>query len=82
MMWQTSKQKCVHSHLILHTYGDLLSKSVQYQGQGETAEMAEMAEMVEMLSESICHIVQSHPHAHMYLLKPHLTVSTVNNYIG
>jgi hypothetical protein len=45
-------------------------------GQGE---MAEMAEMVEMFSESICHVVRSHPRAHMCLLKPHLMVSTVNS---
>ena len=30
-MRQTSKQKSVHFHLILHTFGDLLSKCVQYQ---------------------------------------------------
>ena len=41
--------------------------------------MAEMAETVEMLRESICHIVQSHSHAHVYLLKPHITDSTANN---
>ena len=45
----------------------------------EMVETAEMADMVEMFSESIGHIVRSHPHAHMYLLKPHLMVSTVNN---
>ena len=31
----------------------------------ETGETAEFAEMVDMFSESICHIVQSHPHAHI-----------------
>jgi hypothetical protein len=30
-MRQTSKQKSVHLHLILHTFGELLLKSVQYQ---------------------------------------------------
>ena len=36
-----------------------------------------MVEMVDMCSESICHMVQSHPHAHMYVLKPHIKGITV-----